>query len=136
MHSLIPVYFCPKLLASKYALVKLSQFNKGGDMENTGLITKVTQDIIRDNGSEVRIVAQLCFGAGLRQSTGVYVLRRESSSHNWQLCNDRPHPEWKTMSVDEYQRRGRSEMLQTVTPGEVLRLTSALGKPMDYFEQQ
>lgn len=87
------------------------------------------QFIQRKDGSEVKIVAQEFFGAGLTRSIGVHVLRRESSENNWQLCSDRPHPNWRNMSVDEYVKHGRSEMLQTVSIGEILKVTNALEKP-------
>ena len=87
---------------------------------------KITQIIQREDGSEVRIVAQEFFGLGLTRSVGVHVHRRESSDHPWMLTNDRPHPDWREMSVDDYIKRGRSEMLRTVSTGEILKVTSAL----------
>lgn len=103
-------------------------------MSNDRLITKLSQVISRYDGSEVRIVAQVMFGIGLQQSIDVYVLKRESKEHQWSLCDSRPHPESKDMSVDEYVKRGRSEMLQAVTHAEILKLTSMLGKPMSLLE--
>jgi hypothetical protein len=87
---------------------------------------KVTQILKRADGSEVKIVAQNFYGLGLTRSVDVYVLRRESPEHAWQLASDRPHPDWRTMSVDEYIRHGRSEMLRTVSHGEILKVASAL----------
>ncbi|MBC8740391.1 hypothetical protein F6X40_27420 [Paraburkholderia sp. UCT31] len=87
---------------------------------------KVTQIIQRDDGSEVKIVAQKFFGLGLTCSIDVYVLRRESPNHSWMLASNRPHPDWRKMSVDDYVKRGRSEMLQAVSHGEILKVTSAL----------
>jgi len=97
-------------------------------------ITKVTQIIQRDDGSEAKIVAQACFGLGLARSVDVCVHTRESPEHDWKLCNDRPHPSWLKMSVDDYIKHGRSEMLQAVSPGEILSATNAIGKPMNYFD--
>lgn len=99
-------------------------------MTDQNLITKVSQIFQRADGSEARIVAQSFTGIGLHQSVGVYVHRRESPDHQWKLCSDRPHPEWKSMSVDEYIRIGRSEMLRAVSPGEVLKISNLLGTPM------
>lgn len=99
-------------------------------MCNDNLITKVTRMFQRADGSEARIVATATFGIGLQQSIGVYVHTRPSPEENWSLCNDRPHPDWKSMSVDEYVRRGRSEMLNAVSPGEILKVTSLIGTPM------
>jgi len=87
---------------------------------------KITQIIQRDDGSEVKIVAEKFYGLGLHCSIGVYVLRRESPNHQWSLTNDKPHPDWREMSVNEYIKRGRSEMLRTVSHGEILKVTSAL----------
>lgn len=82
--------------------------------------------ITRENGSEVKVVAQACYGAGLHLSIDVRVLRRDSPAHAWHLTNDRPHPDWRSMSVDEYIKNGRSEMLRTATPGEILKTVSTL----------
>lgn len=99
-------------------------------MQNEELITKATQVIQRQDGSEVRIIAQKCFGAGLHESTDVMVHRRTDASSQWQLCNNRPHPKWRSMSVAEYDKNGRSEALQAVSAGEILRVLNLLGKPM------
>ena len=88
-----------------------------------GIAEKTIQ---RSDGSEVKIVAQEFFGTGLHRSVGVHVLRRENEQATWKLCGDRPHPDWRTMSVDEYVKNGRSEVLQTVTHAEILKVTSAL----------
>jgi hypothetical protein len=93
-------------------------------------ITKITQVIQRDDGSEVRIVAQACFGAGLHRSIDVYVHSRQSVAHDWILCSDRPHPDWKSMSVEDYVKHGRSPMLQAVSYGELLRAMNAIGAPI------
>lgn len=87
---------------------------------------KVSQTIQRKDGSEVRIVATAFFGLGLNRSIDVYVHRRESPDHEWQLTSDRPHPDWRKMSVSEYIKRGRSEMLQAASPCEILKVTNAL----------
>lgn len=88
--------------------------------------TKVTQILQRADGSEARITAQAMFGRGLTRSVDVYVHRRESPAHPWALCGDRPHPNWREMSVEEYLQHGRSEVLQTVSPGEILKVTGTL----------
>jgi hypothetical protein len=87
---------------------------------------KVSQTIQRVDGSEVRIVAQKCFGLGLTCSIDVHVHRRESPHHPWVLTSNRPHLDWRKMSVDDYVKHGRSEMLQTVSLGEILKVTNAL----------
>lgn len=97
---------------------------------DTDLITKVTQVIPRQDGSEVRIVVEQMTGIGLNSSIGVYVHRRESPDQHWVLLSDKPHPDWLAMSVDDYMKHGRSEMLQSVSPGEILKLIGMIGKPM------
>jgi hypothetical protein len=90
---------------------------------------KVVQIIPRDDGSEVRITAEKWYGLGLTCSIKVFAHRRESRQHSWTLASDTPHPEWRKMSVDDYIKRGRSEMLQTVSHAEILKVTSALVSP-------
>ena len=101
---------------------------QGENLED--LVTKVTRVVPRADGSEDKLVAQAYFGTGLHRSVGVDVFRRPSPQGNWQLCSDRPNPDWRTMSVDEYCKRGRSEKLQTVSPGEILAVANLIGQPM------
>jgi len=100
------------------------------------VITKVSQIIQRSDGSEAKIVAQACDGVGLKRSIDVYVLWRESPQREWKLTSQSPHPAWRTMPVIDYIHHGRSEMLKTVSIGEILRLTNAIGKPMSYIGQE
>lgn len=104
-------------------------------MESDELITKVSQILQRPDGSEARITATRYVGEGLTVSVGVYVHRRESPDQEWKLCNDRPHPDWKQMSVDDYKKFGRSEVLQTVTTGEILKVSNLIGKPMSVLDE-
>lgn len=100
------------------------------------LVTKCTQVLQRDDGSEARIVATAFFGAGLHRSVDVYVHRRPNSEAQWELCSNTPHPNWKTMSVAEYIEHGRSPMLCAVTPGEILRAVSIIGQPIHAFASE
>lgn len=102
--------------------------------EETPKATKITQIIQREDGSEVRIVATAMFGEGLHRSIDVYVHKRTNESSPWTLCSDQPHPDWKTMPLDDYKKFGRSEMLQAVSVGELIRATSLIGKPMSQFD--
>jgi len=102
-------------------------------MDSQELITKVTKIIPRQDGSEVKIVVEQMIGSGLHSSIGVYVHCRETPGHPWVLRSDRPHADWRGMSLDDYIMHGRSEMLQSVSPGEILKLTSMIGKPMIYL---
>ncbi|EKF7416873.1 hypothetical protein EFK68_03665 [Pseudomonas aeruginosa] len=92
-------------------------------------VTKITLLIRRDDGSEAKIVARADYGIDfVHRHTSLDVFRRSSSEEQWHLCSDKPHPDWKSMSVDEYKARGRSEVFQTVTQGEILRATQWLGR--------
>lgn len=99
-------------------------------MEQQQLITKVTRVFDREDGSQARIIAEQFTGLGLNHSVNVMVHFRSSGTSIWKLCNDRPHSNWKEMSVEEYCRSGRSEMLQTVTPAEILKVSSMIGPPL------
>lgn len=98
-------------------------------MEQEDIITKFTVEITRDNGSQARITATR-MGAPLHTSVDVYVHRRDSTDHEWTLCSNRPHPDWRTMPVDDYIKFGRSEQLKTVSHGEILKTINMIGKPM------
>lgn len=63
----------------------------------------------------------------------VQALMLQTEDHLRTLCNDRPAAGWREMSVDQYIREGRSEVLRTVTHGEIFRAASFLGKPMTEF---
>jgi hypothetical protein len=97
---------------------------------STEVATRVMRDILRPDGRQVRIVAQTMFGAGLHPSADVYVLRRDSEAQRWHRCSDRPATNWREMPLEQYTREGRSEMLQTVSIGELLSVTSLLGRPL------
>ena len=89
-------------------------------------MARVEQLIDRQDGSQVKIVAQEFGGQGLHYSVGVHVLRRENPQADWKLCSDAPHPKWREMSVDEYVKNGRSEKLKTVSHGEILKVSKLL----------
>lgn len=91
------------------------------------LVTRATSTIKRSDGSSVRIVATEYDGL-FNSSVGVDVFRRDNDAAAWILCSDRPHPDWRAMSVDEYKERGRSEALRAASPGEVLRVTNLIGR--------
>jgi len=79
------------------------------------------QILTRANGSQVRITASIMFGRGLTPSVDLYVHHRETKGHPWKLANDRPHPDWRTMSVDDYIKRGRAEIFRLCSHGELFR---------------
>lgn len=94
------------------------------------LVTRFTRIIPRADGSEVKLVAQAYFGAGLHRSVGVDVFRREGPEHAWKLCSDRPHPDWRNMPRADYIKFGRAEKFQFASHGEILSVASVIGKPL------
>lgn len=100
------------------------------NQHDLALVTKVTQILQRDDGTEVKIIAESSYGRNLElQPPHTEVYRRESPNHLWRTCNTRPHPNWLSMSVDQYVKEGRSEMLQAVTIAEILKVSSLIGTP-------
>lgn len=93
-------------------------------------ITKIQKIFVREDGSEAKIIAESMFGKGLHHSANVTVFRRESAAHAWQLCGDQLHPDWRSMSVDEYTKSGRPEMFKYVSIGEILSMVNMLGRPL------
>lgn len=71
------------------------------------------------------------FGLGLTQSIDIRVHRRDTPNDNWTLCDNKPDPNWRAMPIDEYAQRGRSEMLRAATTGEILKVVSLIGTPLD-----
>lgn len=80
---------------------------------------KVIRNLHRADGSEVRIVGQRIYRPNCTFEVDIYVLRRETSQHDWACLSKIPKPGWREMSVDEYIKHGRSPMLQAVTHGEI-----------------
>lgn len=84
------------------------------------------QIIRRDDGTEVRLLAQAYFGLGLHCSIGVDVFRRDKPDEPWKLTSDKPHPDWRSMSRSDYEKFGRSEKLRTASTGEILKISNML----------
>lgn len=99
-------------------------------------ITRVSKVMKKDDGTEFRIVGELVIGFS-DTSVDYYVHRRQSTEHPWELLSKDPHPDWRTMSVDEYTKRGRSPLLQALRFPELFKLMDVLkllGKPMSEHE--
>ena len=90
------------------------------------MAAKLERILRRADGSEAKIVAQAFFDINMKCSVDVHVFRRTGPDHDWKLTSDQPHPDWRKMSVDEYIKHGRSEMLQTVSHGEIFKTSNAL----------
>ena len=83
---------------------------------------KVVHILQREDGSQVRITGQPCYDLGLKLNVGVYVHYRNSPEGEWLLASDEKHPDWRTMSVAEYIERGRSQVDQLTSHGEIFRV--------------
>ncbi len=95
-------------------------------------ITRVSKVMKKDDGTEFRIVGELVIGFS-DTAIDYYVHRRQSPESPWELLSKDPHPDWRTMSVDEYTKRGRSPLLQALRFPELFKLMDVLkllGKPM------
>ncbi len=93
-------------------------------------ISKITHILQRDNGSQIKIVAQACFGSGLHMSIDSYFLHRKNSNSQWRLLSKNKHPNANKMSRSEYLEKGRPEFLQYLSHGEILKVTSLIGQPI------
>lgn len=82
--------------------------------------------IKRADGSEVKLVARAFFGVNMKIATDVDVFRRSGPDDDWKLTSAEPHPDWRKMSVDEYNKRGRSERFQTASHGEIFKVGNDL----------
>ena len=98
-------------------------------------VAKVTRLLLRPDGSEVKIVAS-CEMVDPISGVEYYVLRRSSPRDSWKLCSNTPHPRWLEMPDEEYIKYGRSEMLRTVTIGELLKAGSLLGKSLSSMQME
>tara|TARA_B100002019_G_C21256613_1_gene594207 strand:- start:260 stop:571 length:312 start_codon:yes stop_codon:yes gene_type:complete len=93
-------------------------------------ITKASQLIEMNDGSEIKITATLMFSAGLEEFIDFFTLHRNSKTEQWRLLSKQPHKDSKTMSVDEYIKKGRPEYLNYVSHGQVLKVISLLNQPL------
>ena len=101
-----------------------------GLVMNSKLITKISQAIQRDNGSQIKIAATEMYGSGLEKSIDFFVLQRNNKSENWRLLGNQPRLNYKNVSLDTYIKKGRAEYLDYVSHGEALKVISYIGKPL------
>ena len=94
--------------------------------EKNSDLTKVTRFLKKEDGTEVKIIAEIMVGRGLHESVGVYALHRKTNQEQWQLLSDRPSPNWREMSVSAYTSLGRSPLLQVVGQAEILKTAAML----------
>jgi hypothetical protein len=87
-------------------------------------MVKLERLLPQADGTKVKLVGQTMYGSGLTLSVDVFALHCESADKPWRKLSDLPHPDWRSMSVDEYQKRGRSELLQRVGHGPILAMSN------------
>lgn len=107
---------CP--LLGCYKLEAFYTLNQFINPESSLMGITVSKVHCRADGSEVKIVATAMYGAGLHLGIGTYVLCRKDASQPWRVAGDRPHPDWRKMSVADYVQRGRPEILTLTSLGE------------------
>lgn len=88
-------------------------------------ITKVTHVMRDEDGTEFRIVGELCIGFN-EANVDYYIHRRANAEQRWELLSKDPHPDWRTMSVDDYVKHGRSPLLQALSFPKLFKLMAAL----------
>lgn len=99
------------------------------------VVGKVTKVFNRDDGSQVRVVAEnFALAGSLENQVGYYVHRRNSVDDQWVLCGDRPHKNWRDMSIQEYEDFGRAEVFQVLSHGEILGVLNMIGQPLSGSE--
>ncbi len=87
---------------------------------------KIERLISRDDGSQIKIVAELWCNLFGKDAIHAYTLRRDSADLSWSCCGTNPANNWREMSVDEYVRSGRSELLRYASPAELLSVSRDL----------
>lgn len=102
------------------------------------VIGEITQELPRNDGSSIRIVVKdITSPWDNQRMIDTYVLHRASNKSSWKVLSNRPHPDARTMCVDDYAKYGRSALLQELTRREQLivlpMLKNALGKPLNYI---
>lgn len=77
------------------------------------------------DGTQIRLTATLVPRLDMSQmDVDIYAHFRQNAEQPWELANDRPHPNWRDMSVQDYIDRGRSQLLQLLgSPGPLLSLS-------------
>lgn len=94
-------------------------------------ITKIEKTFECESGEQSRLTVYLASRPGGSALVGVYGHHRANDSEPWSLCSENPHPDWKSMSVDEYEKRGRSELLQYIKRSDIFKYSAMLGQPLE-----
>ncbi len=91
-------------------------------------MSRVEHIIPTTNGAQHKIIAESFIDPVHGRQTSFYVLSRPHPASPWTYLSERPHPDWRSMSVDEYLKNGRSEALNAVGSAEVMKALSMLEK--------
>lgn len=79
----------------------------------------------RNDGTKVKVVAELCFSPSGFNSIFNFVLSKQSCSTDWVLHTDSIIPrEFK--GVDDYLANGRPHMLRVASAGEIMKANQEL----------
>lgn len=89
---------------------------------------KVNHIITREDGSQVKIVAELFTNPNLTQQPGTFVMQRPNQEAPWRLLGDSARTAEATSGVEDYIERAQPEMFKHVSPGEILRANAHLMK--------
>lgn len=81
---------------------------------------KLEKFLTAPTGQEVRMLAQAYVGRGLDISIGLDVFVKDTPDSEWRLCGNSPHPDWRSMSVEDYVARGRPEWLRYISHGRAI----------------
>ena len=81
---------------------------------------KLEKFLTAPTGQEVRMLAQAYVGRGLDIGIGLDVFVKDTPDSEWRLCRNSPHPDWRSMSVDDYITQGRPEWLRYISHGRAI----------------
>lgn len=80
--------------------------------------------LTRHDGSQVKIVAELCSSPSGEISINNYGFHRSNEKDNWRLCES--PTKTGPMSRADYMQYGRPELFKLTNPGEILKTNMAL----------
>lgn len=86
--------------------------------------------LTKTDGTQIRLTATMCPRLGGHgMDVDIFADARPGADQPWARVSDRPHPDWRAMSVQAYVERGRSQLLQLLgSPGQLLALSRHVHK--------
>lgn len=94
----------------------------------------LSQILTRQDGSQVKLMGRMSGGLFCKANPDVWALFRQDQSCDWVLLSKEPHPDWRTMPVDEYAKSGRSEFMQKVSFGELIKFKQMFYIPINELD--